>query len=145
MEDQDLDKYGFIDTSGQLIELASTFTTQATTGSISDSYLSTGDTHISTSGSVGLGATAPNTKLHINGNNIINGLGHGNNSSTYYNQGGADPYLLSKEQQLEGVKNSLNSVQNVLEELKDQVRSLTSSIEAENELKHERRKLGGDE
>jgi hypothetical protein len=140
MEDQDLDK--------QLIELASTFTTQATTGSISDSYLSTlitGDTHISTSGSVGLGATAPNTKLHINGNNIINGLGHGNNSSTYYNQGGADPYLLSKEQQLEGVKNSLNSVQNVLEELKDQVRSLTSSIEAENELKHERRKLGGDE
>ena len=41
MEDQDLDKYGFIDTSGQLIELASTFTTQATTGSISDSYLST--------------------------------------------------------------------------------------------------------
>ena len=138
MEEQDLDE--------QLIELASTFTTQATTGSISDSYLSTGDTHISTSGSVGLGATAPNTKLHINGNNSINSLGPGNNSgSTYYNQGGADPYLLSKEQQLEGVKNSLNSVQNVLEELKDQVRSLTSSIEAENELKHERRKLGGDE
>ena len=140
MEDQDLDK--------QLIELASTFTTQATTGSISDSYLSTlitGDTHISTSGSAGTGTTAPNTKLHINSNNIINGLGHGNNSSTYYNQVGADQYLLSKEQQLEGVKNSLNSVQNVLEELKDQVRSLTSSIEAENELKHERRKLGGDE
>ena len=149
MEEKDLD----LDKT--LERLNETVTTQVSeskskvaSSTINDFYntFSTDDLHVSKSGYITMGTITPNSTLHTNGNNSINGLGHGNNSTTYYNQGGADTYSLIKERrQLEDVKNALNSVQNVLEELKDQVRSLTSSIEAENELKHERRKLGGDE
>lgn len=51
----------------------------------------------------------------------------------------------TKEQQLEDVKDILNSVQRALDGLKTQVQVLSASIEDENKLKHKRRKLGGDE
>tara|TARA_R110000796_G_scaffold132541_2_gene247999 strand:- start:869 stop:1258 length:390 start_codon:yes stop_codon:yes gene_type:complete len=129
MNDEDLNLYAeklvLTSTTDTHIDgLANTFTN--TTPSDSSGYIVTG-------GNLGMGTTAPNTKLHANGNN------------TYYTQVGMDQTLLSKEQQLEDVKDILNSVQRALEGLKTQVQVLSASIEDENELKHKRRKLGGNE
>lgn len=64
-------------------------------------------------------------------------------SNTVYGNINAYKIEQTKEQQIEDVKDILNSVQRALDGLRTQVQSLASSIEAENELKHKRRKLGG--
>ena len=140
MNDEDLDLYAkkLISTSTDTTDLlASTFTTTTpndTSGYIVTSPLPTGI--ISSGGSV---SVSPSIS------------GYSNNSSNVMtnwklsHNGTPDVIDQTKEQQLEDVKDILNSVQRALEGLKTQVQVLSASIEDENELKHKRRKLGGDE
>jgi len=145
MNDEDLDLYAkkLISTSTDTTSintdvtdlLASTFTTTPNDGNYT--ITSTLPTGIITNG--GSVSVAPSIS------------GYSNNSSNVMtnwklsHNGTPDVIDQTKEQQLEDVKDILNSVQRALEGLKTQVQVLSASIEDENELKHKRRKLGGDE
>ena len=48
-------------------------------------------------------------------------------------------------QEIHDLKNALESANAILRELTNQVKSLSDRISSENKLKHERRRLGGDE
>lgn len=138
MNDEDLNLYAkkLISTSTDTTDLlASTFTTTTP-----------GD------GNYTITSTPPNTGMITSGGSVSVGIsGYSNNSSNVMtnwklsHNGTPDVIDQTTEQQLEYVKNILNSVQLALEGLKTQVQVLSASIEDENELKHKRRKLGGDE
>ena len=104
---------------------------------------STTDTHID-----GLANTfTNNTPSDSSGYIVTSGnTGSSNlNINTGYSNISAPKIEQTKEEQIEDVKDILNSVQRALNGLKTQVQVLSASIEDENELKHNRRKLGGDE
>jgi hypothetical protein len=141
MNDEDLDLYAkkLISTSTVTTDLlASTFTTTTpndTSGYIVTSPLPTGI--ISSGGSV---SVSPSYPAGFN-----NGISNVTTNWKLSHNGIPNTIDQTKEQQLEDVKDILNSVQRALEGLKTQVQVLSASIEDENELKHKRRKLGGDE
>ena len=136
MNDEDLNPYPgrLVSTStGTTDLLASTFTT-TTPGDGNYTVTSTPNSGIMTTG--GAGGVLPS---HLSG--------YGNLKPNWKLSQNGIPDVIdqTKEQQLEDVKDILNSVQRALEGLKTQVQVLSASIEDENELKHKRRKLGGDE
>ena len=122
MNDEDLNLYA------EILASTSTSTTATNIDGLANTF--TNNTPSDTSGYIVTSGNAGNSNLNIN-------TGYSNISAHKIEQ--------TKEQQIEDVKDILNSVQRALDALKTQVQSLTSSIEAENELKHKRRKLGGDE
>ena len=140
MNDEDLDLYAkkLISTSTDTTDLlASTFTTTTPNdGNYTiTSPLPTGI--ITSGGSVSVSPTYPA--------GFNNGISNVTTNWKLSHNGTPDTIDQTKEQQLEDVKDILNSVQRALEGLKTQVQVLSASIEDENELKHKRRKLGGDE
>ena len=144
MNDEDLNLYAkkLVSTSTDATcttdLLASTFTT-TTPGDGNYTVTSTPNTGMITSGGgmITSGGSVTVSPSHL-ANHITTNWKLSNNGT---------PHVLdqTKEEQLEDVKDILNSVQRALEGLKTQVQVLSASIEDENELKHKRRKLGGDE
>ena len=137
MNDENLNLYAekLVSTSPDVTDLLSnTFTTTTTPNGSGYAVTSTPGTGIITSG--GAVSFSPNQLS-----------GYSNVTTNWKSSPDKTPDVVNqtKEQQLEDVKDILNSVQRALDGLKTQVQVLSASIEDENEIKHKRRKLGGDE
>ena len=125
MNDEDLNPY-----SGKLVS-----TSPDVTDLLSNTFVTT--TTTPNGSGYAITSTPGNSNLNIN-------TGYSHISAPNVEQT-APKIDQTKEQQLEDVKDILNSVQRALDGLKTQVQVLSASIEDENELKHKRRKLGGNE
>tara|TARA_B110000211_G_C13993031_1_gene514895 strand:- start:44 stop:451 length:408 start_codon:yes stop_codon:yes gene_type:complete len=135
MNDEDLNLYAeklilTSTTDAHIDGLANTFTTTTTTPNDTSGYVVTSGDSVST---------------NLSGYSHSNGSSNINTNWKLSQNVTPDVVNQTKEEQLEDVKDILNSVQRALDGLKTQVQVLSSSIEDENELKHKRRKLGGNE
>ena len=130
MNDEDLNLYAE--------KLILTSTTDTNIDGLTNTFTNT--TPTDTSGYLVSSGNTGNSTLNIN-----TGYSASNWNSSLQSKGVVHRIEQTKEEQLEDVKDILNSVQRALDGLKTQVQVLSSSIEDENELKHKRRKLGGNE